>query len=124
MELPAGFWTSPSLARQAKTDDALRQIVGAKAALGSVMVDGSVLALVPDGFSRDETLWDAADRRPDTVIYFAGGYESKAARALAARTGLDFHYAVTGTAIRVATGRALTASSPLAAVLAPAASSE
>jgi hypothetical protein len=124
MELPAGFWSPPSLARQAATDHALRLIVRSKAELGSVMVDGSVLGLVPNEFSRNETVWDTGGRRPDTVIYFAGGYESKAARALAARAGLDIHYAATGTAIRLATDRALAASSPLASVLAPAASSE
>jgi hypothetical protein len=120
MELPAGFWSLPSLARQAATDDALRQIVRAKAALGSVKVDGSVLALVPDGFLKDETVWEAGGRLPDTVIYFAGAYEAEAARALAAKAGLDSSYEAPGTGIRLVSRRTIAAASPLAAVLAPA----
>src|SRR5437773_1539147 len=99
IELPAGFWSAPSLARQAATDNALGQIVHAKTTLGSVMVDGSVLGLVPDGFSKSETVWESGGRLPDTVVYFAGAYESQAARTLAAKASLDHHYEAHGTAI-------------------------
>ena len=122
MALPAGFWLPPSLARQAATDDALRQVVRAKAELGSVMVDGSILALVPDGFLKDEAVWEADGRLPDTVLYFAGAYEAEAARTLAAKAGLEHYYAAPGTGIRLVTRRALDPVAPLAAVLAPAVS--
>ena len=124
MELPAGFWSPPSLARQAATDNALRQIVRAKAQLGSVMVDGSILALVPDGFLKDETVWESGGRLPDTVVYFAGAYEAEAARVLAVKAGLEHDYAVAGTGIRLMSRRAIQAASPLAAVLAPAPASQ
>lgn len=122
--LPAGFWSLPSLARQAATDNALGQIVRGKAALGSVMVDGSVLGLVPDGFSKSETVWESGGRLPDTVVYFADAYESEAAQALAANAGLDHHYEAHGTAIRLWSRRAVDPASPLGALLAPAAASE
>jgi hypothetical protein len=118
MELPTAFWTPPSLARQAATDEALRQIVRAKPGLGSVMVDGSVLALVPDGFAKAEAVWESGGRLPDTVVYFAGAYEAEAARTLADTAGLDGHFAAPGTGLRLATRRALPRGSPLAAMFA------
>ena len=124
IELPAGFWSPPSLARQAATDNALGQIVHAKTTLGSVMVDGSVLGLVPDGFSKSETVWESGGRLPDTVVYFAGAYESEAARTLAAKASLDHHYEAHGTAIRLWSRRAVDPASPLGSVLAPAAANE
>src|SRR6266576_2507316 len=124
IELPAGFWSPPSLARQAATDNALGQIVHAKKTLGSVMVDGSVLGLVPDGFSKSETVWESGGRLPDTVVYFAGAYESQAARTLAAKASLDHHYEAHGTAIRLWSRRAVDPASPLGSVLAPAAANE
>src|SRR5437764_480098 len=124
IELPAGFWSPPSLARQAATDNALGQIVHAKTTLGSVMVDGSVLGLVPDGFSKNETVWESGGRLPDTVVYFAGAYESEAARTLAAKASLDHHYGAHGSAIRLWRRRAVDPASPLGSVLAPAAASE
>jgi hypothetical protein len=124
MALPAGFWSPPSLARQAATDNTLGQIVRAKAALGSVMVDGSVLGLVPDGFTKSETVWESGDRLPDAVVYFAGAYESEAARGLAERAGLDHAYEAPGTAIRLRSRRAVDPASPLGSILAPAPASE
>jgi hypothetical protein len=124
MELPAGFWSPPSLARQVATDRVLRQVMRAKGALGSVMVDGSVLGLVPDGFSKSETVWESGSRLPDTVVYFAGAYEAEAARALADKAGLDHPYMAPGTAIRLVTRGALDPASPLASLLAPASASE
>ncbi|HEY4471461.1 MAG TPA: hypothetical protein VGN21_09850 [Stellaceae bacterium] len=124
IELPAGFWSLPSLARQAATDNALGQIVRGKAALGSVMVDGSVLGLVSDGFSKTETVRESGGRSPDTVVYFADAFESEAAQALAAKAGLDHRYEARGTAIRLWTRGAIDPASPLGSVLAPAATSE
>src|SRR5207248_11473853 len=124
IELPAGFWSAPSLARQSATDEALRQIVRAKTALGSVMVDGSVLGLAPDGFSKSQTVWESGGRLPDTVVYFAGAYESEAARTLAAKASLDHHYEAHGTAIRLWSPRGVAPAPPLGSVLAPAMASE
>lgn len=124
MALPAGFWSPPSLARQAATDNALGQIVRAKAVLGAVMVDGSVLGLVPDGFAKSETVWESGDRVPDAVVYFAGAYESEAAQRLAEKAGLDHRYEAPGTAIRLRSRRAVDPASPLGSILAPAPASE
>jgi len=124
MALPAGFWSPPSLARQAATDNTLGQIVRAKAALGSVMVDGSVLGLVPDGFTKSETVWESGERLPDVVVYFAGAYESQAARGLAEKAGLDHRYEAPGTAIRLWSRHAVDPASPLGSILAPAPASE
>lgn len=124
IELPAAFLSPPSVARQAATERAIGQLARSKTELGPVMVDGSVLALAPDGFAMSETFWESSAGRPDTVIYFAAGYESDKARAVAQQAGLHVHYRVPGTSIRLATDRAVDAGSPLAQLLAPAETSE
>jgi len=53
------------------------------------------------------------------VIYFADGYEAAAARRIASAAGLDQHYLIPGTSIRLATDRSLSPSSSLAALLTP-----
>jgi hypothetical protein len=124
IELPAGFLAPPSIARQNATDRAMTALVRAKPELGTVFVDGSVLALAPDGYVLSETVWGGKDQRPNTVIYFVQGYEADAARKIADAARLDLHYQVPGTSIRLATDRPITPSSPLAAFVAPADTSE
>lgn len=124
IDLPRAFFSPPSLARQATTDRAIEELSRSKALLAPVLVDGSVLALAPGGYTPGETVQDGQDGHPNTVIYFVDGYEAAAARALAAAAGLDRHYQVPGTSIRLATDLAIAGSSPLAAYLAPAEASE
>jgi len=119
LELPASFFSPPSLARQAITDRAVEQLSRWKARLGTVLVDTSVLALAPDGYAENETISGARTSHPNTVIYFANGYEAATAQAIASAAGLDRHYQAPGTSIRVATDRSLDQSSPLAALLSP-----
>src|SRR6266851_5540962 len=47
IDLPAGFVSPPSVLRQVATDRALERLAGAKE-LGSILVDQSGLALVPE----------------------------------------------------------------------------
>ena len=123
IDLPAGFLSPPSLARQTLTDRAMTALVRSKTELGTVFVDGSVLALAPDGYVLGETVWGGKGR-PDTVIYFVQGYEADAARRIAEAARLDLHYQVPGTSIRLATDRPIPPASPLAALIAPAEASE
>ena len=95
-------------------------LVRSKMELGTVLVDGSVLALAPDGYVLSETVWGGTDQRPNTVIYFAHGYEAEAARRIAEAARLDLRYQVPGTSIRLATDRPIAPPSPLAALVAPA----
>jgi hypothetical protein len=118
--LPAGFLSPPSITRQAATDRAMTALVQSKSELGTVFVDGSVLALAPDGYVLSETVWGGKDQRPNTVIYFVEGYEAETARKIAETARLDLHYQVPGTSIRLATDRPIARSSPLAAFVAPA----
>jgi hypothetical protein len=117
LELPASFFSPPSLARQAITDRAVEQLSRWKEKLGAVLVDTSVLALAPDGYTENETIARARINHPNTVIYFANGYEAATARTIASAAGLDLHYQASGTSIRVATDRSLDQSSPLATLL-------
>jgi hypothetical protein len=119
LELPKSFLSPPSLARQAMTDRAVEQVSRSKAELGEVLIDGSVLALAPDGYAYSQTVWGGRTSHPNTVIYFVDGYEAGAARAVATAAGLDHHYLVPGTSIRLATDRSPAPSSPLAALLTP-----
>jgi hypothetical protein len=117
LELPASFFSPPSLARQAMTERAVEQLSRSKAELGAVLIDGSVLALAPNDYAYNEIVSGARASHPDTVIYFVDGYEAAAARTIASAAGLDQHYLVPGTSIRMATDRSLSASSSLAPLL-------
>jgi hypothetical protein len=123
IELPAGFLSPPSLARQDATDRAMAALAQSKAELGRVFVDGSVLALAPDGYVLGETVWGGKGR-PDSVIYFVQGYEADAARNIAEAAGLDLRYQVPGTSIRLATAHPIAPASPLAGLVAAADKSE
>ena len=115
--LPRALLSPPSLARQKLSEAAIAQLVGSKAELGTTLVDGSVLALAPAAYLADETVRDAGDRRPDTVIYFVNGYEADRARAVADAADLHHHYQVPGTSIRLATDRLIDPGSPLGTLL-------
>ncbi|MGE5271338.1 MAG: hypothetical protein ACM3JG_16880 [Thiohalocapsa sp.] len=101
MRLPADFFAPPSFARQTATDQALIRLAGAKE-LGTEVVDQSVLALVPELYPPPNVLGSQQQAAPDSIIYFADGFESAQARAVAAAAGLDRSYRIAGTAIRVA----------------------
>jgi hypothetical protein len=111
LELPGSFLSPPSFARQEMTDRAIELLARSKPELGVVLVDGSVLALAPDSYAYSETVWGAGTSRPDTVIYFAHGYESEAAQTIASGAGLDHYYLAPGTSIRLVTNHQLDRSS-------------
>lgn len=119
LDLAKAFLAPPSLARQAMTDRAVAQLARSKPALGTLLAGTSVVALAPDDFTPRETVLGRGSARPDTVVYLARGYESQAARRIAEANGLDRHYRVPGTAIRIATDRPIAAPVPIAALLAP-----
>lgn len=122
--LAQAFLGPPAAARQASTDHAVAQLVRSKTLLGAVIVDGSVVALAPDGFTWGETVLghrlERSSTRPDIVAYFAQGYEAEAARRLAASSGVARHYRILGTSLRLAADRPIPAAAPLAALLVPA----
>jgi hypothetical protein len=106
IDLPADFVSPPSVARQMATDRALAQLAGARE-LGRAIVDQSVLALVPELYRAEDVLSSGVHVDPDSVIYFADGFESTLARTTAAEAGLERVYAVPGTSIRIASNRAI-----------------
>jgi len=118
LDLLRGFLSPPTLQRQEMTDRAVAQLAQSKPALGVVVADTSIVALAPDRFAPGETVPQQAPTRPDTVIYFAEGYESATARLIAATAGLTQHYRVPETAIRIATNRPIAALAPVSALLA------
>ena len=102
ISFPAGFVSVPSLPRQAATDRALERLAGAQE-LGTTLVDQSILALKPEKYKAENILSGESHVNPDSILFFAGGFESTLARELATRAGLDIEYEVNGTPIRVAT---------------------
>ncbi|HTV88850.1 MAG TPA: hypothetical protein VME41_07535 [Stellaceae bacterium] len=118
LDLLTGFLSPPSLARQGKTDRAVALLARSQPALGRLLLDTSVVALAADDFSREETLQGAAKTSPDTVAYLAHGYDADKLRRLAAADHLNRHYDVPGTAIRIATDRAIAAPTPIASLIA------
>jgi hypothetical protein len=119
LSLPAAFLSPPSLARQTKTDVAVAALLRSRPALGRLVVDTSIAALAPGDVTGGETAQGAQPLRADTVAYLSRGYDAATLRRLAVADGLDRHYRVPGTAIRIASDRAIGASTPLAALIVP-----
>ena len=59
------------------------------------------------------------NQAPDTVIYFADGYEAEGAQTIASAAGLYHYYLAPGTSIRLTTDRHLDPSSSLTAIFIP-----
>ena len=106
MALPAGFFSPPSLARQAATDRALERLAGAQE-LETTLVDQSVLALVPELYRAQNILSAESHVDPNSIIFFAGGFESARARDIAAEARLEREYEVAGTPLRIVTNHSL-----------------
>lgn len=110
LPLPKAFWDPPSRERQAATDRAVAAISAARPMLGRLLVDNSIAALAPNGFSQGEipflqgnqTPPSEATNSPDTVIFLAEGYDSLRLLAIANAADLTRRYAMPGTQIHVA----------------------
>ncbi len=109
IDLPGSFLHPPSLLVQRATDAGLQRLAASRASLGRVAVDGSIAALDPDDYAGGDLLTAPNMPPPDTVIFFAQGYQAPLARNIAAQAGLHLLYAVPNSEIRIATRRAITA---------------
>jgi hypothetical protein len=82
----------------------------ARPMLGRLLVDNSVAALAPNGFTQgdvpflqgNETAPSEVTTSPDTVIFFAEGYDARRLRAIADAADLTSRYAMPGTQIHLA----------------------
>ncbi len=106
ISFPKGFFSPPSFDRQETMDRALERLAGAQE-LGTTLIDQSILALVPERYRAENILSGDHHREPDSIIFFADGFESALARETAARAGLESEYEVAGTPIRIATHHSL-----------------
>ena len=104
VDLPAGFFSPPSLSRERVIDQALERLAVAKE-LGTTLVDQSVLALIPEMYRARDVLSWGPHAEPDSIIYFAIGFERRLAKETAAQAGLWKVYGVADTQIRIATNR-------------------
>jgi hypothetical protein len=110
LPLPQAFWDPPSRAQQAATDRAAAVISAARPTLGRLLVDNSIAALAPKGFAEKEvpflqgngTAPSEMTPSPDTVVFFAEGYDAGRLRAIADAAGLTRRYVVPGTQIHMA----------------------
>jgi hypothetical protein len=115
LPLPQAFWDPPSRAQQAATDRAAAAIGAARPMLGRLLVDNSIAALAPNGFAQrevpflrgNETAPSEATTSPDTVVFFAEGYDAQRLRAIADAAGLTKRYSMPGTQVHLATRQRL-----------------
>ena len=115
LPLPRAFWDPPSSARQAATDRAAAALSAARPMLGRLLVDNSIAALAPNGFAQKEVPFlqgdgaapSEAKTTPDTVAFFAEGYDARRLRALADAAGLTRRYTMPGTQIHLAARKRL-----------------
>lgn len=101
VDLPRAFWDGPSASQRHLTDQAVAAISAARPGLGQVVVVESVAGLAPHGFTREE-IAGMSHARPDTFVYFAGGWEKE---LLAPVESLPVHLAIPGTNLLIATNR-------------------
>jgi len=74
--------------------------------LGRVLIDQSVFALSPELYRTEDVLSsEEPHEEPDSIVYFAGGFENVLAREKAAQAGLTHIYGVRRTQLRIATNR-------------------
>jgi hypothetical protein len=115
LPLPRAFWDPPSRAAQAATDRAVAAMSAARPMLGRLLVDNSIAALAPNGFTQQEVPFlqgneavpSEATAFPDTVVFLAEGYDTRRLRAIADAAGLTNRYFVPGTQIHLATRQRL-----------------
>jgi hypothetical protein len=107
LDFPVSFLIAPSLAQQQVTDAAVRNFAASKPAFGVLAVDGSIAALDPNQFNHSELLAGDPIQPPDSIIFFAQGYQAPLALAVAAQVGLKQFYEIPRTHLRVATDRQL-----------------
>lgn len=110
LPLPQAFWDPPSRARQAATDRAVAAVSAARPMLGRLLVDNSIAALAPNEFAQrevpflqgDGTAPSEATTSPDTVVFFAEGYDAQRLRAIADAAGLTKRYYMPDTQVHLA----------------------
>jgi hypothetical protein len=110
LPLPRAFWDPPAREQQAATDRAVAALSAARPMLGRLLVDNSVVALAPHGFAQGEVPFlqgndtppSEATNSPDTVVFFAEGYDARRLRAIADQAGLTRRYSMPGTQIELA----------------------
>jgi hypothetical protein len=111
LPLPRAFLEVPSLAQQIATDRAVAAVSAAQSQLGRLLVDDSVAALDPRGFTKDEILFGLDLDKPaheipsvpDAVVFLVQGYDSKRLSLIARNAGLAYRYVVHGTTLHVRT---------------------
>jgi hypothetical protein len=109
LPLPRAFWDPPSSAWQAATDRAVAAIGATRPMLGRLLVDNSIAALAPNEFAQREvpflqgngTAPNEAASSPDSVAFFAEGYDARRLRAIADAAGLTKRYSMPGTPVRL-----------------------
>ena len=109
LPLPQAFLDPPSSAWQAATDRAVAAIGAARPMFGRLLVDNSIAALAPNEFAQKEvpflqgngTVPNEATGSPDSVAFFADGYDAQRLRAIADAAGLTKRYAMPGTPVRL-----------------------
>jgi hypothetical protein len=115
LPLPQAFWDPPSRGRQAATDGAVAAISAARPVLGRLLVGNSIAALAPNGFTQTEVPFLQGNQEapsetiasPDTVVFFADGYDAGRLRAIADAAGLTKRYSMPGTQVRLASRQRL-----------------
>jgi hypothetical protein len=98
---PKSFIQIPALKVQSATNKYIKEFALYRNEYGAFIVDGSVAALVPNQISTFQVI-DAATYQPQTLIYFAQGYQTGLSKALIKSAHLVHHYMVPGTYIRLA----------------------
>jgi hypothetical protein len=109
----AAFLPSSPWAQQADTERAVAAVSAARPMLGRLQVDNSVVALAPGGFGPTEfqaTPGMGTSRLaviPETVVFFADGYDAARLMAIADAVGLTWRYTIPGTPLHLAAHRDL-----------------
>ncbi|MDR3521906.1 MAG: hypothetical protein P4L54_09860 [Acidocella sp.] len=105
--LPESFYQLPSWQEQQKTEASLHELVLQRARLGQLKIDSGVAALDPGDYTNAQLIESPGSPPPDSIIYFAGGYQLHLVTTAAQMARLRFHYKIPGTSLRVISDRPL-----------------
>ena len=107
IDIPGSFARVPSLSMQRDTDRAVEQLVHAPA-LGRIIADAAVVSLQEDAFDNAMTILDWKGAEPDTILYFAHGYQAEKAAGMGETFRLTRRFRLPNTQLRAASNRDLT----------------
>jgi hypothetical protein len=107
IDMPRSFLEAPTGQRQRATNSAIQNIQLYESAFGHLLIDGSIAALDENRYQLSDLVSTPQTSKPDSIAFFAHGYQLKLVKATATQSGLSNLYTFSNTDIEILTDRTL-----------------